>query len=198
MSYRDPVPIPAMNGVPPAYATKRRLPSRSATNPVKAEELLFYIVLTLLTISGMPETTRAQDFVRNNVYVEGSTSGRLFSINYERRLSPHAVARTGVIIRDPGKRKLGFSTVPVMISLLDGFHRFGRHRLELGTGPLLALVREHSSHVGAMAVSAGFIVAVGYRYQPSKEGILIRIGLTGLFNGGFPDQATHLSLGYAF
>lgn len=184
---------------PSTHAGKRGPFSRSTRHPVRAEKLLFFVALALNAVFGMPEEGRAQDFVRNSVYVEGSRSGRLYSINYERRLTTHAVARTGVMMRDGGKNQIEFSTIPVMIGFLDGFHRFGGHRLELAAGPLLGVLRRGQEEEDVSnVVRAGFIIVVGYRYHPLTEGVLFRIGLTGRNSGGFMDQAFHVSLGYAF
>lgn len=63
----------------------------------------------------------------------------------------------------------------------------------------VGVVRRNQMEEGKTnVVRAGFIIAVGYRYQPLTEGLLFRIGLTGRNSGGFMDQAFHLSLGYAF
>lgn len=99
----------------------------------------------------------------------------------------------------PARYAAGFHIFNVMLNLLDGFHRLGKHRFELGTGPLLGVIhRRLENGTESRAVRGGFILAIGYRYQPFEEGVLFRLGLTGLNSGGFWDQASHLGIGYTF
>lgn len=194
--------IPARPTVRPALPLRCAAPGRSgrpAGNARRMRRLLFGAALALLVSAAMPGEAASQDFSRNGIYVEGSLSRHLYSVNYERRLSPVLVARTGVLMRTMGGGRVDVSTVPLMISLLDGFRRFGQHRLELGTGPLLGVVhRSPEGGPASNAVRGGFAVAAGYRYQPRGDGMLVRTGLTVLNCGGDVSQALHVGLGYAF
>ena len=197
MSPRTPVLLAVRTALLSCCAAKLGPFDRSISNAIGMERLLLFIVVAVLIPTGVPEKATAQDFSRNSVYAEVATSGRVYSINYERRLSAHIGARAGLLISEGAKNRVDVSTIPVMLNLLDGFHRLGKHRFELGTGPLFGVVhRRLEDGTVSRAVRGGFIIAVGYRYQPFEGGVLFRTGLTGLNSGGCWHQAWHLGIGY--
>lgn len=184
----------------PRAAAKPGPSDRFISNTIR--KLLLFLVAAVLLPAVMPEKATAQDvsrndFSRHSVYAEGSLTGNVYSINYERRLTAHLGARTGVFFRTARANGVEVTVIPVMLNLLDGFHRLGRHRFELGTGSLFGVAHEAlEDETTSGAIRGGFIVATGYRYQPLEQGILVRVGLTALNIAGDLDPSLHLSLGY--
>ena len=173
------------------------------------ERLLCFFAVAVVIAFGTQEAANAQEFSRNTVYTEVSASGNMYGISYERRLTPFTSARTGVLVfrrrfAQLGGDRIDVSAIPIMFNFLDGFHRLGKHRLELGTGPLVGAVHGvREDRTVSRAVRGGAIVAAGYRYQPLGEGLLVRIGGTGLlYVEGRREHdvraSFNLSLGYTF
>lgn len=161
-------------------------------------------ILILLFLSAVVPEALAQtgsSYTQNAVYFEGLGQGLLYSVDFDHRFTENIAFRAGFssftieFISD-----VSITTIPLMIEYLTGH---GSSHLELGLG----IVPIHGSlstsffgttegSVGAWAVLG--TATVGYRYQPVKEGILFRVGLTPLMGGGEVQIWGGASVGWAF
>lgn len=119
------------------------------------------IVLTavLLSVPTGAQSSKDADphFVRNSVYVEALGVGRLYSINYDRRLTKELDFRVGF-----GTSPY-LTCLPLMLNYLAGSHA---SHLEIGAGVL--------PNTGPPL----WIGTIGYRYQPFSGGYVFRIDFT--------------------
>lgn len=185
-------------------AAKLRPDGRSISKSIWVERLPLVIVAVLLIAAGVSEEASAQGLSRNTVYLEAHSCARDYSINYERRLGAHFSTRSGVMISSEqwGEAVVGgldVTVIPVMVNLMDGISRPGKHRFELGAGAFLRVVdggREPGTK--SDAGKGGAAAAVEYRYQPLGDGLLVRIGSTLLISRHLLHGGFQLSLGYTF
>ena len=124
-------------------------------------------LLPALALLAVPALCYAQGG-RTAVYAELGGNALLYSLNAERRVSPHLALRIGagyLGIDGTGDDALarGDLYVPVMANLLVGR---GAHRFEVGAG--VVLVTAGPSYPTS---------TVGYRYQRPEGGGVFRIGL---------------------
>lgn len=130
------------------------------------------------------------------IYLEVLGNGVLYSLNYERRFTPHISGRVGFMytraesegsfsddlaqanVRSSGSVWL----VPLMINYLSGQ---GNNHFEAGVGVLLG-----SAELGT--------ATLGYRYQRPDGGFVFRAGFTPVFNREFFLPWFGISVGRSF
>lgn len=153
--------------------------------------------------AGEPDTS----YSRNAIYVEGLGAGVLYSVNYDRRITPDFSVRVGFsswsigTLLVLGSGELSYTSFPVTASYLYGN---GASHLELGLG----LVPGYVSITGGgiffgkdVTKTAGTLLGtaiVGYRLQPNDGGIFFRIGFTPLFTFRKFQPWGGLSIGASF
>ena len=164
----------------------------------------------LLLISGFG--LHAQDqYAKNGGYLELGGNGGLYSLNYERFLSPDFSIRAGFASYSGeswwGDEETSVTTFPL---LGNYFYGNGSNRLELGAGILLGSKKVKSGWGEEMNRSSTIFdltAVVGYRYQKPAGGFIFRAGFTPFYalSGGedaYPDEgftpSGGISFGYAF
>ncbi len=167
------------------------------------------VVTAALACLAVPHRLAAQSASRNAAYVELLGSGGAYSVNVERRVSDLRMrvgfaSWSGSDLFGAGERE--FVTVPLTLSHVRGS---GNHHLESGGGLTLGN-RKFTSAFGEDERSSGFATLtglVGYRYQQSGPGVILRALFTPLFGLGaddvaYPDRgftpSVGISVGYAF
>ena len=137
----------------------------------------------------------------NAAYVELLGSGGLYSVNYERAVTPSVRVRVGAAswraesFWSDGETRI--RTFPVMLQVVPGR---GAHRLEAGIG----LLPGHSGRDGG--ISSGFlslIASIGYRCEPPQRRFIFRAGFTPFYGFGasstaYPDSGFLPSLGLSW
>jgi hypothetical protein len=149
--------------------------------------------------AGPPSTTR------NAVYVELLGNGGLYSINYERVLTNFNYERVmagSVRARVGGgawtdnwsdlTTSIETFTFPMMVQMVMERERGSAHHPELGIG---ILVGQRGTH-GFLSLTG----LVGYRYEPPRGRLLLRVGLTPFYGFGdesvaYPDKGFFPSVG---
>ena len=154
-----------------------------------------------------------ENLARNRVFVELLGSGATYSVNYERHLAGRWSGRIGYSQVSSQGDYFGLTTdrdghvrsIPVTFSYLTGARASG---LELGLGATLLWDNSTMETIGALNLDVDpsrrvFGTAiVGYRYQPERQGVLFRVGLTPILwvsdytLRAFPWGG--ISVGYAF
>ena len=160
-------------------------------------------ILTLLVLAVAPAifAQTASPYTQNAVYFEALGQGLLYSVNFDHRFGENIAIRAGVssftvqLFSD-----ISITTIPLMVEYLTGH---GSSHLEIGLGIIPVHGTISSSFFGTFEGSPGAWIllgtaTLGYRYQPVKEGILFRIGLTPLFGGGQAQIWGGASIGWAF
>jgi len=139
----------------------------------------------------------------NAVYFELFGNGGLFSINYERALTPRVRVRAGAAAWTTesfwSDAETSFATFPLMLQFVQGG---GAHRLEAGAGVLLG---KQSREFDA-GESSGFVSLaglVGYRFEPPQRRFIFRAGFTPFYGFGdpsvaYPDKGFMPSIGVSF
>lgn len=136
---------------------------------------------------------------KNAFYVELLGNGLLYSVNFDRLVTPHVSARGGLMFmraEDNEENSVEVAVAPVVVSYLFGEGN-GRFEAGLGVGLATATIDEVDWDTDKANGVYGTGV-LGYRYQPLKGGVVFRAGLTPIFT---TDQFTPwfgLSVGYAF
>jgi hypothetical protein len=140
-------------------------------------------------------------YTPNGVYFEFLGQGLLYSVNFDHRFAENIAVRAGF-----SHFTIGFisdvtiTTIPLMVEYLSGT---GNHHLEIGVGAVPIYGRISGDFFGSGGGTAGAWVVVatatvGYRYQPVREGLLFRIGLTPFFMNVGALMFGGASIGYAF
>ncbi len=123
----------------------------------------------------------------NSFYVELLGNGGLYSVNYERALTPAVRVRAGAAAWTAesfwSDAKTRFRTFPMMLQILPGG---GAHQLEAGIGVLLGQ-RGRERDVGASGGFVSLIGLIGYRYEPPRGRFVFRAGFTPFY--GFDDPS---------
>jgi hypothetical protein len=165
--------------------------------------VLIALISIVFTAPALPAQERAP---QNAVYLELLGNGGLLSINYDRKLSDRFSLRAGAgswgsegTGWDGREVETTMTTFPLLANYLGGS---GSGRLELGAG-LLFGHRNRESSFGEPDVSYSFTSltgVIGYRYQPSRRGMMFRIGATPFLGLGdeeraYPDKGLVPSIG---
>lgn len=141
---------------------------------------------------------------RNAVYVELLGNGIVYSVNYDRLITPNVSARVGVsaaTAEDGEGDRATIITAPVTASYLWGR---GNSKFETGIGVLVASASledlgddlDIGDDVGDTSVLG--TATLGYRYQPADGGFVFRAGLTPIFTTDSFVPWFGVSFGYAF
>ena len=132
---------------------------------------------------------------KNFVYVEALGSGGLFSINYDRLLSPTWAVRVGFSAFSPTISnldagvatftKLSLTTIPITSAYIINFYD-SPHHIELGGGItiLLGSLTVDVSNAGYTFTAlngAGGQLLAAYRFQPKDGGFSLRAAFTPFF-----------------
>ena len=156
------------------------------------------LVAAALPVYGQDTSAPARD---NLVYVELLGSGGLYSVNYERALTPSMRVRVGAAAWTAesfwSDAETGIQTFPMMLHVVPGR---GSHRLEAGIGVLAGhRDRDFSESRGFVSL----IASIGYRYEPPQRRFIFRTGFTPFYGFGepsiaYPDTGFLPSLGLSF
>jgi len=159
------------------------------TNNLRNRIILCYATLFL---AGVAPGAYAQDTAvparDNAAYFELLGNGGLYSVNYERALTPWLRVRVGAAswtaesFWSDAERQI--RTFPVMLHVVPGR---GAHRLDAAIGVLPG----HTGRDRDVGESGGFlslIALVGYRYEPPQRRFIFRAGFTPFY--GFGESST--------
>jgi hypothetical protein len=159
---------------------------------------------SLLLLLAFASVTHAHDAPApsrdNAVYLELLGNGGLFSINYERAVTPSVRLRIGAASWTTqsfwSDAETQITTFPLMLHLLPGRDA---HRLEAAVGVLLGR-RSRDRDVGESGAFVSLTALVGYRYEPPGRRIVFRAGVTPFYGFGesaiaYPDEGFTPSLG---
>jgi hypothetical protein len=136
---------------------------------------------------------QSEKTARNTVYVELLGNAGLYSVNYDRLLSPSVSGRVGAMFISYGE--VGVTLVPVMVNYLRG----NNHKVELGVGPVFIIASADFDGFGSLeSAGVGGTATFGYRYQPKKRGFNFRVGFTPIVFGGEVFPSGGLSVGFGF
>jgi hypothetical protein len=195
------------------------------------KHLIVFLSVFVLAIMSFASVSNAQDGVGtargageatmptspNALYLEGFGNAILYSINYDRFISPNMSVRIGFeyIGLSGGTVDNGDGTtstesaslmmIPATINFFVGSHdkngQMGSSKLELGAGLVYANAGASFGGASASGSSIGITGTIGYRFQPSDGGFVFRVGwaptyLFSPFSYFFPFPG--LSLGYSF
>ena len=164
------------------------------------KKLILCALAALLASAGSAAAQgRALPAAPNAMYVELLGNGGLYSLNYDRLLTPRVAARVGFMGLGAATDSVsgGVIAAPLMVSYLFGE---GNSHLETGVGVMLAAGAiddvadfEDESFSGAIGTAT-----IGYRYQRPGGGFVFRVGVTPLFDTTGIAPWIGLSLGYGF
>ena len=139
----------------------------------------------------------------NAVYVELLGNGGLYSVNYERALTPALRVRVGAGAWTAesfwGGAETRMRTFPMMLQMVRGG---GAHHLEAGIG-VLPGYRDRERDAGESGGFVSLIGLIGYRYQPPLRRFVFRAGFTPFYGFGdssvaYPEEGFLPSLGFSF
>ena len=178
---------------------KRIRPTSSGGQETTLRDLKAGDTVEVRTTSG-----RTQDPAppRNNaLYIELLGNGGVYSINYERAVTPALRVRVGAGVWTAvsfwSSAETRIRTVPLMVQFVPGG---GAHHLEAGAG---VLVGHRHRDVGESGAFASVVGLVGYRYEPPQRRFVFRAGFTPFYGFGdasaaYPDAGFLPSLGLSF
>jgi hypothetical protein len=160
--------------------------------------------LLLLAFALPADAQDATASVRNNAaYFEFLGNGGVFSINYERAVTPLLRLRVGVASWTAqsfwGDAETQFETFPLMLHVVPGR---GAHRFEAAIGVLPGR-RGRQPDMGESGGFVSLIGLIGYRYEPPGRRFVFRAGVTPFYGFGdsavaYPDDGFLPSLGISF
>lgn len=157
---------------------------------------IFTSLLFLFHICLLPEILHAQTdsakTPKNSVYLEAGGKGEIYSVNYERLIYKINTVKGGLALGTAYHGSLSAIYTSLEHNLLIGR---SVHNLELGAGANYRFITDTASAAEPFYING----RVGYRFQPDKKGIMVRISYTPLFRprDGFLSWVG-LSFGYAF
>lgn len=167
-----------------------------------------FILTILLTNNACPQFNDNR-YTKNSIYFEVLGQGILYSVNYEHRFTQKMSFRIGytswrinllpiIFFVDGFLDVRGF---PIMMSYLSGD---GNNHLEFGIGIVGTKMKGKGEDIffGTEIEGENTLIlgtgTLGYRYQPSSNGLLFKIGLTPFYNAHTFQLSGGISLGYAF
>ena len=161
------------------------------------------VILVILASAPHPgaDAQGSSSYTQNAVYFEALGQGLLYSVNFDHRFTENIAFRVGfssfsvALFTD-----VSITTIPLMAEFLTGH---GSHHLEIGLGIVPVHGSISSDFFGTPEGSVGAWIVIwtasfGYRFQPTREGLLFRIGLTPLFVPHGAQIWGGASIGYAF
>ena len=163
---------------------------------MKNLRLLLLLTLPIVVLS-CPAFSQSKP---NSLYIEIFGSGGLYSLNYDRLFTENIGARIGFMYF--AADWLGFFSDLEMFlipSTLNFFIGTGKHKLELGAGPVI--IFGSTGIFGSDQVSGSGVAwtgRIGYRYQQPNGGFMWKIGFTPLFGNGVFQPWDGISLGFSF
>jgi hypothetical protein len=130
---------------------------------------------------------------QNDLYIELGGTSLLYSLNYERFLSPDFAVRVGfsyISVTATASNGMttdsataSWATVPIMAEYVG--IRSGSHSLEVGAGLNMMYMSGHASTFSATSSFTGVTAIpaanIGYRYSDPNGGFVFRAGYTPLF-----------------
>lgn len=128
----------------------------------------------------------------NNVYVEFGGKAQLYSINYERKVYSINSVKGALAVGGAYQAALGAWYTGLEHNVFIGKNI---HNLELGAGYNYLFYTDPNNASEKSYVNG----RIGYRFQPLKKGIMVRMGYTPLFRKN--QNVLHwvgLSFGYSF
>jgi len=158
-------------------------------------------VIALVSMVAIPTAAPAQDRPQNTVFLEMLGNGGIISINFDRKVSENLSLRAGTgswgsegTSWDGREIETRVTTFPLLVNYLGGS---GNRRLELGAGVLFGRkTRERSFSEPDESYSFTSLTGVvGYRYQPSRRGMMFRVGATP-FVGLGPSETAYPGRGF--
>lgn len=169
----------------------------------RAARLALALAATLPLAAGPAAAQEAQPtLARNSVYVELLGNALLYSVNYDRLLTPNLAGRVGLMFvtaEDDEGDSGTVAIVPVMGSWLWGD---GNSHFETGIGLAVATASFDIDELDVDESGGGTGVygtgVLGYRYQRPGGGFLFRVGLTPVFTTNDFAPWFGLSFGYSF
>ena len=160
------------------------------------------LLLALSATAGHAQDT-APPMRASAVYVELLGNGGVYSVNYERALTPAVRVRVGAASWTTDSfwsdAETRIQTFPITLHVVSGG---GAHHLETGIGVLPG----HRGRDRDFGMSGGFvslIAFVGYRFEPPPRRFVFRAGFTPFYGFGdpsvaYPEQGFLPSLGFSF
>lgn len=151
-------------------------------------------------IHGQEAAARARG---NAVYFELLGNGGLFSINYERAITPSLRLRVGAAAWTAqsfwSDAETRFATFPLMLHVVPGR---GAHHPEAAVGVVLGR-RRRDPDLGESGAFVSLTGLIGYRYEPPGRRFVFRAGLTPFYGFGdsgiaYPEEGFLPSLGLSF
>jgi len=171
------------------------------TNNPKEEEMknlkIPIVLILLVAVMSCPAFSQSKP---NSFYLEVAGSGGLYSVNYDRLFTENIGMRIGFTYFSADWFGF-FSDVDILLipATLNYLVGSGKHKLELGAGPVFA--SGSMDFFGSDPVSGsgvGWTGTIGYRYQKNEGGFMWRIGFTPFLGGGQFVPLGGISLGYSF
>jgi len=167
------------------------------------------LIVFCLLLAGTTIHAQGKPFPRNTFYVEGLGQGLIYSVNYEYGLTRNWKIRVGFTswklenlpLFVSFDNTLRFRGAPIMLNYLCG-NDF--HHLEFGLGVLAGSVdlSGKSIFLGERLQGRKRLVkgtgTLGYRFQPSRTGPVIKLALTPLFDLKHIDLFGGIGLGLTF
>jgi hypothetical protein len=168
----------------------------------RSEEMKKIIVLiaVLLSCLNLPLASQPleQEYSHHAMYMEIGGQGVLYTLNYDYRFAKFFAARVGFThytIPNFFFSDLTVTAFPIMGEFLVGGKE---HFFEIGLG-IMPTIGESSFHFFSSSKSAVVGTAnIGYRYQPSDEGLLFRASLPIFVTSTGVGAWGGVSFGYAF
>jgi len=161
---------------------------------------LFLSILAFTAVFSNTAITQTDEArAKNSIYFELFGQGFIYSFNYERFVSQNLGLRVGFsyYLRyswlDIGTPRVN---LPLMLSYLVGNGKDERFELGVGFIPsaYLSRTRFYTKQFDVFGTAT-----LGYRYQPTKGGLIFRAGLTPIFKfKNFFGISFGLSVGYSF
>lgn len=141
-------------------------------------------LLSILTFLIISSKTYAQDSsnYKNSVMLEIGGNGLAYSINYERFLNKNINARAGFslfkIIENQTDKSMIVMSYPISFNYLINLAR-QKHLIETGIGVMnLVTSGDLVEYKGVTNYYLNPFLNLGYRYEPTKNRFLYRIGLS--------------------
>ncbi|MGZ5243013.1 MAG: hypothetical protein ACXWDO_04760 [Bacteroidia bacterium] len=129
---------------------------------------------------------------KNNVYVEFGGKGQFYSLNYERQIYKLKTVKGALAAAGSYQKALGGWYTGLEHNIFIGSDI---HNLELGVGYNYVFFTDPDNTSENTYING----RLGYRFQPLKKGIMVRMGYTPIFKP--KENILHwvgLSFGYSF
>lgn len=145
--------------------------------------LFALVAVAIAAPAASAQETASPVTARNAFYVELLGNGILYSLNYDRMITPKVSARVGVaaLAAADDSTSAGVVAAPIMVNYLFGE---GNSHFETGVGLMLAsgAVDEVGDEEDDAFSGAVGTATLGYRYQRPGGGFVFRAGLTPFFS----------------